>query len=157
MCVRSEALRLISFSIVTLPHSSGILAQCPKKPNKSDIRQGTKESGKSTMTFPPVLPNHVYGCVQDHSPLPLLMLLCECSSALVQCWAPASTAQLLGMWLCHRGYGCCWPVGAEQAEPPCLASSCATLSSLADRLGLWKWVVVPCMDVCPSCKTTPLV
>lgn len=76
----------------------------PKKPNKPEVRQGAKKSGESTLIFffSPILLSHFYGCVQDYSPLPLLVLLCECSSALIQSWAPASPAQLLGVCLCHR-------------------------------------------------------
>lgn len=38
--MRSEELSIINFSIANLHHSSGVLAQCPKKPNQANQKSG---------------------------------------------------------------------------------------------------------------------
>lgn len=38
--MRSEELTVINFSIANLCHSSGVLAQCPKKPNQANQKSG---------------------------------------------------------------------------------------------------------------------
>lgn len=63
MYEKHEELRFISFSIATVDHSSGVLAQCTKKPNQTkqklarELRRAARELCFFPGEYPPFFPN----------------------------------------------------------------------------------------------------